>query len=282
MKVVQVLNNNAVLLRRGGHEVIALAKGIGVRKRRGEQMEESEVERIYIPDSFDVLDHFSYLLAHTDPEMILLVQRIINHVERELGIKATDSIALTLLDHIDFTLKRVAKGQFIKSPLYWDVKRFYPKHLAVGREALHLIHAQTGVELPDDEAVSLAVHFINMEDVNADTDAMMKMIRGVGDIVSIVEKHYQMKLDEDSLNYMRFVTHLQYFVHRIEAGGSVSGENSMLDLYQQVARLYPQAFDATQKIRVYIQSQFGVTIGADEETYLMIHIQRVTEREEIR
>ena len=73
---------------------------------------------------------------------------------RELGIKATDSIALTLLDHIDFTLKRVAKGQFIKSPLYWDVKRFYPKHLAVGREALHLIHAQTGVELPDDEEVN--------------------------------------------------------------------------------------------------------------------------------
>ena len=56
-------------------------------------------------DSNDTLEHFSYLLAHTDAEYLNAVNDIISFGEARLNAKANDYLYLTLLDHIDFALK---------------------------------------------------------------------------------------------------------------------------------------------------------------------------------
>ena len=105
MKISQILNNNVALVKRGGNEVFVVAKGIGFKKKKGQQIAEEEVEKMYILDSFDMLDHFSYLLAHSDPNDILLVSNIISYGEEQLNIKASDFLSLALLDHLEFLLK---------------------------------------------------------------------------------------------------------------------------------------------------------------------------------
>ena len=42
-------------------------------------------------------------------------------------------------------------------------------------------------------------------------DHVLEM-RALSDLVSIVEHHFNVTLDDESTNYMRFTTHLQYFV----------------------------------------------------------------------
>ncbi|MBL1227312.1 PRD domain-containing protein [Enterococcus sp. BWR-S5] len=278
MKISQILNNNVALVKRGGCEVFVVSKGIGFRRKKGEQVPEHEIEKMYILDSYDMLDHFSYLLSHSDPNDIILIDNIISYSESELGIIASDYLSLTLLDHLEFLLKRVEKNQFIKSPLIWDIKRFYPKHFEVGLKALQMITEQKGIELPEDEAVSLTLHFVNMEESRETKEDRIKEMRALSDIVSIIELHFQVKLDERSTNYMRFTTHLQYFVQRIIRGEIHEDEKESLDLYKQVSQLYSESFKAVQKIKVYIKSQFKTVITVNEETYLMLHINRVTER----
>lgn len=278
MKISQILNNNVALVKRGGCEVFVVSKGIGFRRKKGEQVPEHEIEKMYILDSYDMLDHFSYLLSHSDPNDIILIDNIISYSESELGIRASDYLSLTLLDHLEFLLKRVEKNQFIKSPLIWDIKRFYPKHFEVGLKALQMITEQKGIELPEDEAVSLTLHFVNMEESRETKEDRIKEMRALSDIVSIIELHFQVKLDERSTNYMRFTTHLQYFVQRIIRGEIHEDEKESLDLYKQVCQLYSESFKAVQKIKVYIKSQFKTAITVNEETYLMLHINRVTER----
>ena len=229
MKISQILNNNVALVKRGGNEVFVVAKGIGFKKKKGQQIAEEEVEKMYILDSFDMLDHFSYLLAHSDPNDILLISNIISYGEEQLNIKASDYLSLALLDHLEFLLKRVEKQQFIKSPLIWDTKRFYPEHFKVGLKALKMIEEQKGLQLPEDEAVSLCLHFVNMEE------------------------------SRDSRKD-----------HVLET----------LELYKQVCQLYPESFKTVQKMKIYVQSQFNLEISINEETYLMLHINRVTERME--
>ena len=280
MKISQILNNNVALVKRGGNEVFVVAKGIGFKKKKGQQIAEEEVEKMYILDSFDMLDHFSYLLAHSDPNDILLVSNIISYGEEQLNIKASDYLSLALLDHLEFLLKRVEKQQFIKSPLIWDTKRFYPEHFKVGLKALKMIEEQKGLQLPEDEAVSLCLHFVNMEESRESRKDHVLEMRALSDLVSIVEHHFNVTLDDESTNYMRFTTHLQYFVQRIVNGEIFNDGSETLELYKQVCQLYPESFKAVQKMKIYVQSQFNLEISINEETYLMLHINRVTERME--
>jgi beta-glucoside operon transcriptional antiterminator len=44
--------------------------------------------------------------------------------------------------------------------------------------------------------------------------------------------------------------------------------------------MYPQAFLCVQKIAKYLYQQYQKEITQDEETYLMLHINRVAQRKE--
>jgi beta-glucoside operon transcriptional antiterminator len=278
MRIKQILNNNVALVKRDGHEVFVVSKGIGFKKQKGQEISDDEVEKMYILDSYDMLDHFSYLLSNSDPNDIILINKIISYAEAELHFKASDYLTLTLLDHLEFLIRRVEKNQFIKSPLIWDVKRFYPIHFKVGLAALRMIEQQKGILLPDDEAVSISLHFVNMEENKiAKQDKVIEM-RVLSDIISVIEKHFHIKLDENSTSFLRFTNHLQYFIQRVSKGELHNDGTEALQLYQQVSQLYPEAFKAVQKIKVYVQSQFDSQISIDEETYLILHIRRVTER----
>ena len=138
MKISQILNNNVAVVKKGGSELIVYSKGISFRKKAGQSIGEDEIEKTYVLDSNDMLEHFSYLLANTDEEYLNIVNDVIASGEQLLGQKANDYLYLTLLDHIDFALKRAGKGQFIRSPLTWEVKKFYPGHFQVGLHALKL------------------------------------------------------------------------------------------------------------------------------------------------
>ena len=213
MKIIQILNNNVALVKRGKNEIIVFVKGIGFKKRVGQVINENEIERTYILDSYDMLEHFSYLLQNSDSNNIVLINEIIEYGEKVLNIKSSDYLSLTLLE--------------------------------VNKES----HDSTIVEL-----------------------------RTLADIVSIIKYHFNVEIDETSTNYMRFTTHLQYFIQRIMSDEASIDEDNSIDLYKQVSQLYPKSFGSVQKIRKYIKSQFNVDISISEETYLMLHINRVTQR----
>ena len=68
MKVSQILNNNVAVVKRGSQEVIVYSKGISFKKRPGDSIELSEIDKTYVLDSHDKLEHFSYLLTNTKEE----------------------------------------------------------------------------------------------------------------------------------------------------------------------------------------------------------------------
>lgn len=77
---------------------------------------------------------------------------------------------------------------------------------------------------------------------------------------------------------MRLMTHLQYFIQRIEQRDVY--DDGDLTLNAQIRALYIEAFHCTQKIKIYVREKYKCEITVDEETYLMIHIQRITSRKE--
>ena len=54
-------------------ELIVYSKGISFRKKAGQSIGEDEIEKTYVLDSNEMLEHFSYLLANTDEEYLFLL-----------------------------------------------------------------------------------------------------------------------------------------------------------------------------------------------------------------
>ena len=98
------------------------------------------------------------------------------------------------------------------------------------------------------------------------------------DILSIIQYHYNIRLDESSVNYMRLITHLQYFIQRLQAGQVFEYNDKALNSH--VSMLYPSAYGCAGKIREYVKETFKMELTIDEETYLILHIHRVTNRME--
>ena len=94
----------------------------------------------------------------------------------------------------------------------------------------------------------------------------------VQDILNIVKYTYNTQLDENSLNYERFVTHLRFFFKRLSKKEVVESEDGFL--LEQVKIKYSQAYGCMLKVEKYL----GVQLTDSEKLYLTLHIQRVTAR----
>ncbi|KAF1299594.1 PTS sugar transporter [Enterococcus sp. JM4C] len=284
MLISQILNNNVAIVRKGsnnearGNEIIVYSKGVAFKHKVGDNISEEEIQKTYVLDSHDKLEHFSYLLSNTKDEYLQIVTKTIEYGEAIINKKVSDYLYLALLDHVDFAIKRLEKEQIVKSPLDWEVRKFYPDHYKIGLYAVKLIEQTTGLACPNEEAVSIALHFINLQTKENEDDNMVRMMEAVRNILSIIKYHFKLEFEEESINYARLVTHLQYFIIRMFKNEGYTSKET--ELNKQIRKLYPEAFSCVNKIRIYVRDTFEKELSDEEESYLMLHIQRVTKREE--
>ena len=80
--------------------------------------------------------------------------------------------------------------------------------------------------------------------------------------------------DEESLNYLRFMTHIQFFAQRITQNNILSDNESFL--FEQIKSAFPRAFETALKIKKFVESNYDFTVSKEELVYLTVHIQRIT------
>ncbi|KAF1297527.1 PTS sugar transporter [Enterococcus sp. JM4C] len=278
MKVKKIINNNIAIIEKGGHESIIYAPGVAFRFKKGQRISEQDITKTYVLDSADRLEHFSYLLAKSDEKTIQLLNDLVTYGEKLLEREASDYLYLALLDHISFAWKRGEKGQFIRSPLSWEVKKFYPTYYEIGLYAIKKMQECYHIDFPEDEAVSIALHFVNIQEDKSFLNERIEDMETLRDILSIIKYNFNITFDESSINYMRLVTHLQYFIERLRNKRIYADEESVL--FQQVKEIYLESYAVVQKIEIYVTEKFKQTLSQEEYTYLIVHINRVTERKE--
>lgn len=275
MKIVKVINNNIIKSYDAKRqEVLVMGCGIGFKKKPGDEIDDSLIEKVYTNTDKNTSNKLSELLEKVPVEHIQLTNNIISYAKAALGKKLNDNIYLTLTDHISFAIERNSQGLILKNALLWEIKRFYNHEFLVGKEALVMIEKQLDIMLPEDEAGFIAMHLVNASmDFKgmAQTAEATKIIQ---QILTIVKYHFQMELDEYSLHYERFITHLKFFVKRVFSGTEIddSEKSFVLMLKEQ----YPNEYRCALKILDYMRKEFDQELSEDELIYLTIHIRRVT------
>lgn len=273
LTVKKVLNSSVVLADKEGSEMIVLGKGIGFSRKKEELIDENDVDKIFIPMSESKNEYILELIDDIPLAFFELAKRIVALAEKKLNTDLNNNIFLTLTDHLHFALDRYQKGINIANRLYWEIKNYYPKEYAVSMQAVELINQRFDVSLPQEEAANIAFHLINAqsEDNSTDSLATAKMIGG---IVNMVKYSIQTKIDEDSVHYLRFITHVKYFAERFYTGKLMDEEDGS-ELYKQMWTLYPSAMNIGIKVQDYLSKMYNKTISEEEVAYLGVHINRL-------
>ena len=277
MIIKKIFNNNSILAKDSDkHEFVVMGCGIAFKKNVGEKVDENLIEKTFILKQKDASEKFKLLLEDIPTEQVSLCYDIIEYAKNILGVELNDYIYVTLTDHISYALKLFDESLNRPNALIWEIKKFYPKEFQIGLKALEFIEDETDKRLPADEAGNIALHLINAQVNNSSNkvEDIAHQTKMMQDILNIVKYTYNITLDEKSLNYGRFVTHLRFFFQRLSKKDDSAAEAEDDFLLKQVKVKYKNAYECMLKIEKYLE----IKLADEEQLYLTIHIQRVTQR----
>ncbi|WP_278951638.1 PRD domain-containing protein [Lactobacillus apis] len=271
MQVIKRINNNvAVCLDQNHDELVAFGKGIGYPKTPYELTDLSKIKL-----TFYRIDSRNFKLIKEIPENVLEVSAdIIQQAQTILSQDLNQNILFSLADHINFAIERSKKGIRIDYPFSYDIRSFYPKECQVGEIALKLIEQKLNVKLSSEEVIAIAMHFINSQVVTK-LQISEDSFNSIADlIVKEIEQQFKLKINRNSFIYNRFITHLRYYLKRLESNEQIDDGSSKL-LRTSFKESYPKVYQCTVDIIDQIDEKLRTNTTDDEEFYLMIYVQRM-------
>ena len=283
MIIDKILNNNVVVvIDQDNKEKVVMGRGIAFKKRPGDSFEDTQIEKIF-ELSTSTMGKFQELLQDIPLEYFKLIEEVVEYAKVSLDTKFSDLIYVSLVDHIYSSMKRYQDGISINNALLWEIKKFYPNEYLVGLYALDRLES-LGPRLPDDEAGFIALHFVNSR-LDSDHTNPEEVIRIMTEVTNLVRYYFKIELDEESVYYYRFITHLKFFAQRLINKQQPYSDDS--DLLEVIKVKYQAVYNCVLKIASYIKEKYDYQLSSDELLYLTIHIERVVyksarEKEETR
>jgi beta-glucoside operon transcriptional antiterminator len=279
VKLKKALNNNVVLAKNDKHqEVVVFGNGIAFKLKPGDPIDESKISKVFTLQTQDLSLQMANLLKEVPLEYVEIAEEIIAYARENLSTPISDYILLTLSDHIYFATQRYKKGQEIRNVLLWETKKLYKTEFEIGLKAIEIIEGKTGIQFNEDEAGFIAMHIANTQFEGNEIDKTIKIAKFTQDILGIIKYHFGLVFDEDSWNYGRLVTHLKFFAQRMLSNDNILNDDDYL--FEQVQDKYTKAFECVKKIEKYVLNGYGTQITKAEMVYLVLHINRVTNRSE--
>ncbi|MEG2259080.1 MAG: PRD domain-containing protein [Oscillospiraceae bacterium] len=273
MKVIKAINNNVVsALDEGGNEVIIVGKGVGFKAKDTGEVDSSSIEKIFRMDNATETQKLKDLFSGLSLELLRVTNRIIDYAKLHLSKQLNQSVYITLTDHIAFAVDRYKKGMKFRNALTMEVRRFYNEEYQIGLYAVEIIDQEFSIRFSDDEAASIALHIVNAE-YDASISETVRMTESIDGIIKIVENRLLMKMQEGTLFFDRFVTHLKFLFQRIlKPDLNITVDN---DFVTMVKNSYPHEYACSEEIGDYISSRSEHQITDEDKAYLTIHIRRI-------
>ena len=270
-KIVKTISNNIVLAQDiNDHEVFLRGKGIGFGKRKGDLVSSESVEKLFTLVDANEQQLYHQLLKTTSPRLIEIASDMIQYIQSQVDKPLNEHIHVALTDHIAFLVRRCRMGVPIENPFLLETQVLYPKEYAISEEVMHRLEQELNLRIPASEAGFIALHVITalsiqtLENIQKQTYLIAKMVR-------IMENHFEQKLDKNSLNYVRLITHFRFVIERVERGEQLDAPQDMID---SIRKAYPECYALSWKIIKSLQQDLRKPISEAEVFYLSLHLYR--------
>lgn len=277
-RVQRLLNNNVVqAVDQGGRQFVLVGRGVGHGRAVGEEVPRRLIEQVFVAESGDKADrHLRDLIADIPTEHLLVAGAAVATAHERLGITPSQSLLLPLADHLSFAVDRAARGEVMSfHPLRWEVRHLYPQEVSVGEEVLALVRERLRVDLPEDEAVALALHLVSAQFSKPDFAQTTKMTELIAFALTTARDALGLAITDESVPAARFVTHLRFLFARSvdpetqsRPAGPVAGS---------IVAAYPEAAACATTIAEEIARRTSRTLDENEHSYLTLHIARLAQ-----
>ncbi|AXU48691.1 PRD domain-containing protein [Clostridioides difficile] len=272
--IKKVLNSSVVLVHDANdNEFILLGKGIGYGKKTGEYICGSNDNQMFVPVENTKSKQFLELMDDIPVDILKITQEIIVEAEKLLNSSFNKNLYLILADHFNFAIERMRKEIKITNRVFWEIKNYYPNEFKVGMVAIYMVEERLGIQLPEEEAANIAFHFANAMASDGNSYDTIKYAKVIGEIINIFVFSLNRTLDKKSMHYMRFITHIKFFVERLFSDSMLSSGDDLL--FNQMKRSNPKEMLIALKVRDFLEKKYGKKLTNEEIAFLVVHIARV-------
>lgn len=267
LKVEKILNHNVVLCRdESQRNLIAFGTGIGFNKKSGDSLDEARVVNLY---GLKNLARYEKLISETEDQIVSLSEQIIRELEECFSQDFDRNIHVSLLDHLQFSVKRYRENMIVQNVFLDETAYFYPKEFAFAKQALAMVNESLKINLPLSEAGFLCMHIhaaLHHEDLSFTNFSFQVM----QDILGLIETDLGIDLKQYEDARQRLMTHIRFAIKR-----SLEHSEIQNDLQEVIQERYVRAFALAKKISTVVQEKYDLSLNEAELAYLSIHLENI-------
>ncbi|MCC9023788.1 glucose PTS transporter transcription antiterminator GlcT [Bacillus nakamurai] len=273
--VEKVLNNNVLIATHDRYsEVVLIGKGIGFGKKQADVIEDKGYDKMFILKDEKEQKQFKKLLGYVDETLVDISNDVIYHIKKRTNHSLNEHIHIALTDHIAFAVKRLQQGFDIKNPFLMETESLYPEEFQIAREVVGIINEKTGICLPEGEIGFIALHIHSaltnrpLSEVNRHSQLMAKLVQ-------VIEDSFQMKVDKESVHYLRLIRHIRFTIDRIKREEPTKEPEKLMLLLKNE---YPLCYNTAWKLIKILQQMLKKPVHEAEAVYLTLHLYRLTNK----
>lgn len=266
--IVHKLNHNVVIAEdRHQKRWILFGRGIGFQKNTNDVVQENAVENKYILFDEKNLEKYSRLMKQSDELASLMSEWIIHEMQKRFNCDYNKHLHITLLDHLDFALKRL-KGNIVIHNLFdSELKFIYPDEYQFSVSMLRKIEEELKIKFPESEAgmITLHIHSALHNEKVSNTALIMN-------VVSFAVKYLENKHGDvqDDILKNRLIIHLKFAVKR-----SLEQVQLQNDLNELIKDKFKDSYQNASEIAKQIEKEYSIHLNDSEIVYLAIHLQNI-------
>ncbi|SFB26108.1 MULTISPECIES: glucose PTS transporter transcription antiterminator GlcT [unclassified Bacillus (in: firmicutes)] len=275
IKISKVLNNNVLIADHPSFgEVVVIGKGIGFNRKRDDLINSDSVEKFFVLKNEKEQQNYVKLLPFLENGLQEAIIASIEHIKKRTNATLNEHIHVGLTDHLMFAVNRLSQGMEVQNPFLVETKTLYSLEYDIASEIVEIIREKTNVNLPKGEIGFIALHIHsaitnkNLADVNSHSQLVTRL-------VNMIEEQLDIKIDKESVDYMRLVRHLRFAIERVNKEERVEEPEKIATLLKEE---YPLCYNLSWKLIKVMQQALQKQVFDAEAVYLTMHLQRLQKK----
>ncbi|OIU72662.1 glucose PTS transporter transcription antiterminator GlcT [Rossellomorea aquimaris] len=272
LSVKKTLNNNVLIAEHESYgEVVLIGKGIGFNRKKGDPIQNDIAEKMFVLKGEKEQEQYKNLLPFLDEKMSNVTISAIELIRERTNSFLNEHIHIALTDHILFAINRLMRGMEIRNPFLVETRTLYPFEYEIAREVVEMINDMTDVNLPEGEVGFIALH-IHSAMMNKDLSEVNQHSQLISRLTAMIEQQLDVKINKESVDYMRLVRHIRYTIERVLREERVEEPEKIAKLLKEE---YPLCYNLSWKLIKMMQQTLRKPVYDAEAVYLTMHLQRI-------
>lgn len=251
-------------------ECILIGKGIGFKVEIGSILNLNEsIQKVFFLNEESNLKRFNDLTSEVEDNIVGVTEEIIAMISPMFKTELNEKLHITLLDHINFAIKRQETNIKICNPFINEIRFLYNIEYKAAEASLKLLNDRLKIDLPEDEIGFITMHIhAALKHTSLSKATLNTQI--ISESIVFIEEETNIKLDKDSIHYGRMITHLRFAIDRVNK--NIKIENIMLNEIKDKCK---ETFYVSNKLADNIRKEYNIEFSEDEVGYLAVHIQNI-------